>query len=66
MKKKIIGYQVVSETENGQEIHPMMDASFCVYNLDQATDMLDDNSNKKTYQLLRIYEGDIEQPTLMF
>ena len=66
MKKQIIGYQVVCDTENGMEIHPKMDGSFCIYDLDQATDMLDDNSNKKTYRLLRIFEGDIEQPTFMF
>ena len=63
---KIIGYQVVGkeDTEFNGEIHPHMDASFCIYSLSQARVMLmDDDDN---WRLLAIWEGDIEDPTFMF
>lgn len=63
---KIIGYQVVGkkDTKFNGEIHPHMDASFCIYSLSQARVMLmDDDDN---WRLLAIWEGDIEDPTFMF
>ncbi|MFA5420253.1 MAG: hypothetical protein WC341_17500 [Bacteroidales bacterium] len=68
MKKssKIIGFQVVGEdgTNHEGEMHPSMDASFCVYNLSQAREMV--SSVDHEWRLLSIWEGDIEEPTMMF
>lgn len=62
---RVIGFQVVGEegTQLEGEIHPDMDASFCVYNLKQAHQMLDDENN---WRLLTIWEGDVEEPQMMF
>jgi len=59
---KVVGFQVVGEddTENEGEI---LDASFCIYNLSQAREMLNTDGN---WRLLTIWEGDIEEPTYMF
>lgn len=66
----VIGYQVVGQegTSNEGEIHPNMDASFCVYNLSQARDMLNMASDLDTgeFRLLTIWKDDIEEPTMMF
>jgi hypothetical protein len=62
---RVQGYQVVQETENGVEMHPHMDASFCLYNLQQATDMLN-SKDEGDWKLLTIYKGDVEEPTKMF
>jgi hypothetical protein len=59
---KVQGYQVVND-EN--EIHPHMDASFCIYNLQQAYDMLL-SKVEGDWKLLTIYKGDVEEPTMMF
>ncbi|MFA5366642.1 MAG: hypothetical protein WC333_02060 [Dehalococcoidia bacterium] len=61
---KIIGFQVVGEGDLEGEIHPDMDASFCVYNLSQARKMIELNENY--WRLLTIWSGDIEEPTMMF
>lgn len=63
---KVIGFQVVGEdgTENASDIHPDMDASFCLYNLSQANKMIE--QNECNWRLLTVWEGDIEEPTLMF
>ena len=66
---KIIGFQVVGEdgTPEEGEMHPHIDASFCVYSLPQARAMLDDNDNgNERWRLMTIWEGDIEEPTMMF
>jgi hypothetical protein len=66
---KVIGFQVVGDdgTAEDGEIHPSMDASFCLYSLSQAKEMLEDNDNgKEQWKLLAIWEGDIEEPTFMF
>lgn len=63
---EIIGYQVVG-IENGEcdgEIHPDMDASFCIYSLSQANEMLKDNDG--SWRLLTIWKGDVEEPTFCF
>jgi hypothetical protein len=62
---KVVGFQVVGEdgTENDGDIHPTMDASFCLYNLTQARDMMKNSNN---WRLLTIWTGDIEEPTFMF
>jgi hypothetical protein len=60
----VIGYQVWDD--NGS-FHPHMDASFCVYNLDQARSMMDDdNLGDEQWNLLTIWDDTIEEPTLMF
>jgi len=61
--KPLIGYQVV---DNDNNPHPDMDASFCIYSLAQANEMIINSDNKIKWSLLSIYEGDIEEPTLMF
>jgi hypothetical protein len=66
---EIIGFQVVGEDGTAQEgeIHPDMDASFCIYSLKQAQQMLGDNDNgNEQWRLLTIWTGDIEEPTMMF
>jgi len=64
---KVIGFQVVGEegTEKEGEIHPDMDASFCVYSLKQANEMLNKNV-VGIWRLLTIWSDDIEEPTIMF
>ena len=57
----IIGYQVVDKKTG--EIHPDMDASFCVYSLSQANEM---RKTGKNWEYLIVKEGDIEKPTTMF
>ncbi|MBN1183463.1 MAG: hypothetical protein JXB49_14330 [Bacteroidales bacterium] len=66
---KVVGFQVVGEdgTSEEGEIHPDMDASFCIYNLSQANKMLErTNLTGEQWRLLTIWEGDIEEPTMMF
>ena len=65
---RVIGFQVVGEDGTAQEgeIHPDMDASFCVYNLKQAQKMLQTDNESGIWRLLAIWEGDVEEPTLMF
>lgn len=67
---KVIGFQVVGmeEHENEGAIHHLMDASFCVYNLKQAHQMLQDDNTLYSgeWRLLTIWEGDVEEPTMMF
>lgn len=70
---KVIGFQVVGEdgSEQEGEMHPNMDASFCVYSLKQAQEMLNDKRNHSSvhdeqWRLLTIWDGDVEEPTLMF
>jgi len=59
------GYQVVGDDSSPYEgdIHPDMDGSFCIYNLSQARQMIGDDLN---WRLLTIWEGDVEEPTMMF
>jgi len=59
--KNLDGFQVV---DKDNEIHPSMDASFCLYRLFDAMQMVKDDPNKWT--LLPIYKGDVEEPTYMF
>jgi len=64
---KVIGFQVVGEEGTAEEgnIHPYMDASFCLYSLSKARRML--NSNVKgQWRLLTAWSGDVEEPTKMF
>lgn len=66
---KVIGFQVVGEdgTNEEGEIHPHMDASFCLYSLPQAKAMLDDDNNgEECWRLMSIWTGDVEEPTMMF
>lgn len=66
LNARIIGYQVVGREGTKQEgdIHPDMYASFCVYSLEDAREMI--KTNKNEWQLLTIWDGDIEEPTIMF
>jgi len=61
--KPLLGYQVVDKNNIP---HPDMDASFCIYSLDQANEMILNSDDQKIWSLLSIYEGDIEEPTMMF
>jgi hypothetical protein len=64
----VIGFQVVSN-DGGNDIHPLMDGSFCLYNLSQAKEMLEDRPGKNLFnewKLLAIWSGDVEEPTMMF
>lgn len=58
---KVQGYQVENDK---QELHPAMDASFCLYSLEQAQEMISDDPSK--WLLKAYYKGDVEKPTLMF
>ena len=65
----VIGYQVLDDTHNATDMHPHMDASFCVYSLDQARSMLDDDNlgdERGKWQLVAIWDDTIEEPTMMF
>jgi hypothetical protein len=67
LNKTVIGYQVVDD-ERG-EIHPTMEASFCLYNLSQAKEMLEGTPTMNfagNWKLLCIWTGDVEEPTIMF
>jgi len=65
---KVIGFQVVGEdgTATDGEIHPKMKGSFCIYNLSQARKMLKDKAVGEQWRLLTLWEGDVEEPTIMF
>ena len=62
---KVVGFQVVGEDgcEEAGHMHPDMDASFCLYSLSQARNML---KKDRKWRLLAIWTGDIEEPTMMF
>jgi hypothetical protein len=64
---KIVGFQVVDD-EKG-EIHPTMEASFCLYNLTQAKEMITGAPTMQfagNWKLLAVWTGDVEEPTLSF
>lgn len=65
-RAKVIGFQV--EDADGTHImHPDMDASFCVYNLKQANEMMKHYGNGHcNWKLQAIWTDDIEEPTMMF
>lgn len=64
---EIIGYQVVGEddTDCSGRIHDDMEASFCVYSLKQATEMLM-NSTEGDWKISTIWSDFITEPTIMF
>ena len=63
---KVVGFQVVSDDGKNCN-HPHMDASFCIYNLNQAKSMMDDdNLGTEQWVLVTIWSEDIEDPTFMF
>lgn len=57
---RVEGYQV--EDDNGN-LHPEMEASFCLYSLEQARKMME---TEPKWHLCAYYKGDVEEPTLMF
>jgi hypothetical protein len=63
---KVVGFQVVGRPEGNKDgdIHPNMPGSFCIYNLSQARKMIGEDN--RTWQLLTIWTGDVEEPTMMF
>lgn len=68
---KVIGFQVVGEEgmANEGKLHPDITTPSCVYNLSQAKEMLaksNDNYVNYVWQLLTIWEGDIEEPIIRF
>ena len=62
-KYKVEGFQVISNDDDAN-IHPSMDASFCLYSLSQAREMIGKETNK--WRLLTIWTGDVEDATIMF
>ncbi len=64
LNAKVEGFQVVDD-EVG-DIHPDMDASFCLYNLSQANKMLHSKHDEGNWKLLTIWTGDVEDATIMF
>jgi len=64
VKYNPIGYQVVDHRNH--EIHPDMDASFCIYSKQQALEMINSNEYEGQWVMRAITEGDIEDPTFMF
>jgi hypothetical protein len=66
-KYKVEGFQVVSNDEDGN-IHPSMPASFCLYNLSQAREMIKKGCKNKSqsWRLVTCWTNDVEDPTLMF
>jgi hypothetical protein len=59
---KIIGYQIINDDTN--DLHPDMEGSFCIYSKEQCEEILNHEPNK-SFRLLPIHEGDIEEPTFM-
>jgi len=47
-------------------MHPDMDASFCIYNLEQARSIMMNKSYGEYNELVTIWTDDIEEPTMMF
>jgi len=62
VRNHVIGFQV--DLDSNDEMHPDMDASFCVYSLPQVQKMI--NKDKNRWNLLAIYDDTIEEPTMMF
>ena len=65
----VIGFQVWGDDGTAQDgkPHPHMKTSFCVYSLDQANSMMDDdNDGDEQWKLMAIWTDTIEEPTLMF
>lgn len=61
---KIEGFQVVDDVTGN--IHPDMDGSFCLYNLSQVRKMLNNKKREGHWELLAVWTGDVEEPTIMF
>lgn len=59
----LVGYQVEDRAGN-HEIHPKMDASFCLYNWSQCEEMMKEDSDY--WKIVPVSEGGIEEPTYMF
>lgn len=62
---KVLGYQV--QNDKG-DIHPAMTNNLSLYSLDQANDMLLDDTEDTpgNWYLKAYYKGDIENPVLMY
>lgn len=64
--KYVVGYQVTRDGENGVEIHPNMDDSFCIYSELQAYKMISNSKPEDGWEISPVYNGEIEEPTFMF
>jgi len=66
--KEVIGFQVIGHDGVGHKIlHPKMENNSCVYNLSQAREMIDEYfEDWRNFNLVTIWSGDIEEPTMMF
>jgi hypothetical protein len=63
---QVLGFQVVDAC-NTLLCHPHMKFPNCVYSLDQANSMLDDDNNgDEQWQLLAIWTQDLADPEIMF
>lgn len=59
---KVLGYQALNDKG---DVHPAMSNNLSLYSLEQATDMLLDDTPGNWY-LKAKYKGDIENPVLMY
>lgn len=59
----LVGYQV-EDRAGAHEIHPDMDASFCIYNWSQCVEMIKDDT--EYWKIVPVIRLDIEEPTYMF
>lgn len=62
--KHLIGYQV--ESADGNNDLPPCVFSFEIFNKSQARELLDDQSEPDRWNIVPIYDGDIENPTISF
>lgn len=62
---ELIGFQLINSLN---EPHPLIEGNTCVYSFMQVHDMLLNTPkiDKEPYEFLRIYQGDIETPIMMF
>ena len=62
---KVVGFQVVS-TDGCNDIPDGMEASFCIYSLEQANEIILSDPNPQNWKLLTIFKNNIEEPTFMY
>jgi len=69
VRHDVIGFQVVGDSGTAEDgkVHPHMSNEKCVYSLDQANSMMDDDNNgDEQWTLLAVWTADIECPTILF
>ena len=62
---ELIGFQVAT---NNLTLHPLMEDNACIYSLMQIQQMLLNTParDNNAYNIIRVYTGDVEKPTMMF